>query len=425
MAARNAGAYIDSALASARAQTMQDIEILVLDDGSTDDTKDRSLRHSAEDKRVRVIDGPACGLSDNRNLSLDMANGQFALILDSDDVLAPDHVEQLLKLALQETAQITSSNLTSFAELGATIEQDLFLKSPEWTSSREISLRDLVQHNCMYSPTPNIGYLKPLFDLSFLRQHAIRYKPTLRIGEDYDIVENCLARGAKYVFSPTAGYFYRRHAGSTSHRITEDELLGLINEAYHCGPDAPDELKLAINKRLTSLENALVHLRSLNALKARDLAGFLRHASKNGQIPGLIFQSVKEGLQKRLFKPRKLASQPANFTILSLDPDETSDFSSDLKTAMSSSHDVSWTAMTVGQLNEVMTAGTVPLFDIIAVKSRESMAALPPLLRFSSKIIWPAPPDRTVFNLYHQGFETSLSRSDLPSLWHMLNGGAT
>lgn len=89
MPAFNASRYIGAAIDSALAQTFADLEILVVDDGSTDDTADIVARAAARDARVRLIRQSNGGVSVARNAALRASRGQYIALLDSDDIWEP------------------------------------------------------------------------------------------------------------------------------------------------------------------------------------------------------------------------------------------------------------------------------------------------------------------------------------------------
>jgi glycosyltransferase involved in cell wall biosynthesis len=88
--------YIDEALASARAQTVRDLEIIVVDDGSTDETAAIVARHAALDPRVRFICQDHAGISAARNRGLAEARAPWVALLDADDVAVPGRLERQL-----------------------------------------------------------------------------------------------------------------------------------------------------------------------------------------------------------------------------------------------------------------------------------------------------------------------------------------
>ncbi|MBD2140407.1 glycosyltransferase family 2 protein [Anabaena sp. FACHB-1250] len=97
--AYNAAPYIAETLDSALAQTWQNIEIVVVDDGSTDNTL--AIAKTYESKRVKVISQENKGASTARNRALKAAQGDFIQYLDADDLLAPDKIERQIKLIEQ------------------------------------------------------------------------------------------------------------------------------------------------------------------------------------------------------------------------------------------------------------------------------------------------------------------------------------
>jgi glycosyltransferase involved in cell wall biosynthesis len=100
MAAYNAGPYIREAMSSALAQSHRHIELLVVNDGSTDDTSD--VIGTFTDPRIVRIDQPNGGIGNARNAALDKARGSFICFLDADDVMPPDSVKARLAVFLQD-----------------------------------------------------------------------------------------------------------------------------------------------------------------------------------------------------------------------------------------------------------------------------------------------------------------------------------
>jgi glycosyltransferase involved in cell wall biosynthesis len=92
--AYNAAGTLDNTLRSARAQTYTDLEIVVVDDGSTDSTRQIAHRHASEDLRVRVIECPHRGPSAARNSGISAAAGSLVAPLDADDLWRPTKIER-------------------------------------------------------------------------------------------------------------------------------------------------------------------------------------------------------------------------------------------------------------------------------------------------------------------------------------------
>jgi glycosyltransferase involved in cell wall biosynthesis len=92
MPAYNAAAYIEEAIRSVLAQTYLNIEVVVIDDGSTDASGD--IARSISDSRVRVVSKPNGGVSSARNAGLDIAQGEYVAFHDADDTMEPTNLAE-------------------------------------------------------------------------------------------------------------------------------------------------------------------------------------------------------------------------------------------------------------------------------------------------------------------------------------------
>ena len=102
----NAEKYLPEALASACQQTLTDIEILCLDDGSTDSSLAIINSYSQKDARIKVLHKRNTGYGHTMNVGLDTAKGKYIAILEADDYLLPDFCTNLYEAAEKSKAQI-------------------------------------------------------------------------------------------------------------------------------------------------------------------------------------------------------------------------------------------------------------------------------------------------------------------------------
>ena len=102
----NAEKYLDQCIESIVAQSYLHLEILVVDDGSTDSSSILCDRWAERDERIRVIHQPNGGHSAARNAALDVMSGDLVMMVDSDDVIHPDFTATLLKLQQSTDADI-------------------------------------------------------------------------------------------------------------------------------------------------------------------------------------------------------------------------------------------------------------------------------------------------------------------------------
>jgi succinoglycan biosynthesis protein ExoO len=107
MANHNGGRYIETALRAVLGQSLRDIDVIVADDCSTDDSAERVTAIASHDRRVRLLlahrnEGPAAA----RNRGLDAARGRWIAVLDSDDMMHPERLSRLVAAAEQDGADI-------------------------------------------------------------------------------------------------------------------------------------------------------------------------------------------------------------------------------------------------------------------------------------------------------------------------------
>lgn len=116
--AYNASATLDETLQSVRAQTHRNLEILVIDDGSTDSTAAVATAHTQADKRVRLIRQPNAGVAAARNQGVAEARGDLIAPIDADDLWRADKIERQL-VALRAGGDAVALVYTWFASIDA------------------------------------------------------------------------------------------------------------------------------------------------------------------------------------------------------------------------------------------------------------------------------------------------------------------
>lgn len=114
--AYNAAATIDETLISVRAQTYANLEILVVDDGSKDDTREIVARHAAQDQRVRLLPQANGGVARARNLGIARATGDFIAPVDADDLWRADKIAKQMQ-AMHEGGDQVGLVYTWFARI--------------------------------------------------------------------------------------------------------------------------------------------------------------------------------------------------------------------------------------------------------------------------------------------------------------------
>ncbi len=271
--AYNVAEYIARVVTSALAQEGVSVEVIVVDDVSTDGT--REVLATIHDSRVRVI-----ALTENqgpggaRNQALAQARGEWVAILDGDDAFAPNRLSTLLALAKRENADIVCDNLLCVEgdkEWPMFAPEALANQSP-LTSARFIAGNSNFMHGF------SLGYLKPVLRREFIESHCLRYDPTIRIGEDYLFLLEALLRGARAVIHPEPLYHYTRRQGSISHRLTPDAVARIEAQdaALLTRYRLDDAARAAQSTRAKNLREAYHYNSLVEAIKARRLTQALK-----------------------------------------------------------------------------------------------------------------------------------------------------
>lgn len=102
----NTSAFLDGTLKSIEEQSLKDIEVICVDDGSTDDSAAIIQAHQAKDARIRYVHQPNSGAGVARNTGLDLARGTWVAFLDSDDVYLPEFLQKMVDAAERSRADV-------------------------------------------------------------------------------------------------------------------------------------------------------------------------------------------------------------------------------------------------------------------------------------------------------------------------------
>jgi succinoglycan biosynthesis protein ExoO len=213
----NAQGFVAEAIRSVLSQTLADVEVIVVDDASTDDS--RSVIEAEAQRDTRVVPrfltsnaGPAAA----RNRGLSAARGEWIALLDADDLYRPDRLERLLQIARDRGADMVADNQT-IRDLGHSADDRPafdYLKPGEIVHADRLFFFGHIWEGGGRYP---MGLLKPMFRRAFIEQHNIAYDPRYRLGEDFLFYLECMLAGARFYLTGDEHYIYRHHSDSLSH----------------------------------------------------------------------------------------------------------------------------------------------------------------------------------------------------------------
>lgn len=223
------------ALDSVWAQTFTDYEVIVVDDGSTDDTL--AYLETVQEPRLRFLSEPHRGISPTANAGLRAARGEFVARLDSDDLWTPGMLAaELSALEARPDAGFVYARMRCIDELGRPTDR-VFGQPPRFPDQL---LKSLVWEDCTTHCT--------VIARRELVEEIGGYDEDLPANEDWDLMLRMAAR-RPYVFVDRVTAFYRWHAGNS----TTDAHAPLFEEALRtrrrvldrvfAQPDVPPEVQ--------------------------------------------------------------------------------------------------------------------------------------------------------------------------------------
>ncbi|WP_449457462.1 glycosyltransferase family 2 protein [Streptococcus suis] len=203
--------YLRNCIESICRQTYQNLEILLVDDGSNDGTSQLCQELQQSDSRIRLFHQENKGIGATRNQLLNLARGEYILFVDNDDWLEDNHIEVLYRLLKETDSDIAIANFTEFREgvFYKYITEEHFYKkifsSQEWFQYQYRSEYNLSQ--CFTVPWGKL-YKKKVF-------HLVDYPTNTRIEDDYTTWKTYL-NATKIAYINQDLYIHRKSTTSVS-----------------------------------------------------------------------------------------------------------------------------------------------------------------------------------------------------------------
>ncbi len=219
----NTADYLRQCLDSACAQTHKNLEIICVDDGSTDNSLALLHEYEQKDKRITVLTANHGGAAAARNRALDIAHGEWVIGLDSDDWLEPDAYERALANAQEDVDIIFFSAVNECEEEGPHWEKvlagyDKYYRHPY--TGKVPSSPDLIAHTIV---SPCLALRRR----SLIEKYHLRYMEG-HIYEDEDFHFHFMAHVSHAMFCHDKLYHRRLHASSVMQKPDKERLEDLV-----------------------------------------------------------------------------------------------------------------------------------------------------------------------------------------------------
>lgn len=259
----NAEAYLAQCLDSIRKQAYRSLQIIFVDDGSTDRSMEMLERYKTEDSRISVITGSHAGVSAARNAGLAQATGEFCMFVDADDWLEPDAIERLMSVNLDLSTDLLIGAYSRCIQNGATVTN---VPVRCFEMDREITSNELLRYLRAYAEQPNryplfVTCWGRLFRRSMIGSFGLAFDETLGTFEDVDFNFRFLAHQPKIRYVATPIYNYREETTriTASHSAVRgpEKLFGFLTAL-----DSLEEVFNAAGQEAASTKTMLRHTRS-------------------------------------------------------------------------------------------------------------------------------------------------------------------
>lgn len=305
----NAEKYLRQCLDSIVEQTLKDIEIICVDDGSKDQSLSIIQEYAQKDSRVKVITKPNAGYGHSMNMGLDAATGEYFGIVDSDDYILPDMYETLYDLAIKNDLDMVRGGYYKFYEVNG--EEKL-----TYWSSMGAKYRDRV-----YCPKRTTDFymsavLTPsgIYKIDFIRKNNIQYNETPGAAfQDQGFWFKTHLLAERVMFIDKAFYLYRFDNPNSS--IYKKNSLDIMQAEY-------DDIELFVKQhpelhyialpfywKARFLNCKIIYGRLVNNIKTSTVHSFskaFKEAEQNGTLDiSLMSKPVQDSLKELINSPQK------------------------------------------------------------------------------------------------------------------------
>ena len=293
----NVEEFLPKCMESLMAQTYAGLEIILINDGSTDKSGELCDRYKAKDSRIRVFHQENAGVGTARNVGLDNATGGWVGFVDPDDWASRDMFEKLLNAAVQSEAQIAACGYLKYSG-GSFMHDRSFPSAPKKIPCME-AMECIFNHQCYEGVLWNKLYRRHLIE-----EANIRFDPSFYACSDEAFVVDVMLAGKSLAYVPEALYHHIKRDGSITMSFKEKRLSALKAWEY-------------IIERLEPVSD---NLSSLARLRYTETAATLTSAAANygghAHLPMLKKEGRRYIIRYLLSRKRTLKMKIRCFSII-------------------------------------------------------------------------------------------------------------
>jgi len=222
--------YLSRCVESIINQTYSDWELILVNDGSTDNCEKICQRFSEEDHRIKCVSKINEGVSVARNVGISISRGEYVSFIDSDDYVAQNYLEKLMCIQKKYNADFVAASFHYVDNDG--IRDNPFFEVPVEYQEKQIDMKDYEFEKWYSFP----GACGCLFSKKIIEQNQISFSNKYRNGEDMLFKIQYLTHSDKPVAISEPLYYYFENPKSVLHTVNVDVLVEAIlawEQAYY------------------------------------------------------------------------------------------------------------------------------------------------------------------------------------------------
>lgn len=250
--------YLERCLLSLIHQDYQNLEIILINDGSTDNSINICNKYKKIDNRIIVINKEHSGLSDTRNIGIKKATGDYIGFVDSDDYIDKDMFKNLIEGAEKYQCEISMCDLVETYNPNEKAKRDPlnYIKM-----NKKQALEQLLYDKNIGNYVIDKLFSKTLFDnISF---------PIGKLYEDISTTYKLFIKANNIIYIPTTMYYYYQRSDSIVNNITRESILDYINAVFERYYDLKNNYNFSNLYTVYSLVNVVIKM-SIWSIKIQD-----------------------------------------------------------------------------------------------------------------------------------------------------------
>lgn len=301
----NVEEYVDDCVSSLACQTYERLDVVLVDDGSTDDSLLKCQEWARKDARVRVLRRPNGGLAAARNTGLDAARGEYVAFVDSDDWVEPKYVETLVSNMVSVDADVSIVG-SRYAYSDGTFQSN-------YIPNVKLTLTAMEAFKLINIPGYfGVGVWDKLYKRTFFS--TLRFPEDIKRSEDCRLTYTVLATSKKLIYSSECLYNYRQRESSLSNNnpyISSEparaahDMMDYVERVY---PEIAGYARCGYLRAATGVYNSLL------------MANGYKVPSEWRDFQNDIRMFAKKNLMGLLKQPGISRKRKAQFLLLALSP---------------------------------------------------------------------------------------------------------